>query len=244
MSEESRDPQSDASAGGGGARRIILFTLLGVMIAALAYDYLVARPRVSSAYDQITEASTKANAKGGDMLTNTEVRELLGKEPVETFMDGGQSVEVFHYMGGLLVKPHKLYTVYRKSGDDWMFSRHSKFAYDSSQDVGSTELQIIDIDPDADPDAEYEGEANVGGGPQAGGGRRGGDGQDNANKNATDADQSAADKQPAADDASPEEPKKAAEDDSEAAPEGDAAAEASDTKNDTKPDAGEKSSEK
>lgn len=155
MADDSQGAAAGDAAAGGGVRRIVLFGVLALMIVALGYDYLVARPAVGDAYEQIAEASIKANAKGNDILTNVEVQQLLGREPAETRMDGPQRVEVFHYMGGLIVKPHKLFTVYRKTGDEWMFSRHSKFAYDESQDVGASEIRIVAGEPEANTEQQY-----------------------------------------------------------------------------------------
>ncbi|MDM4015790.1 hypothetical protein [Roseiconus lacunae] len=154
------------------ARSAILYVLLGLMVVALIYDYRVARPAVSADYDKVAEASMEANRVANDFLTNTEVRELLGKEPTETFDDGPETVEVYHYTGGLIIKPHKLYTVYRKSGDELMFSRHSKFAYDESQSVGPTESVIITAEDSASEDAIYDSEEG-GGTPAASSGDSG-----------------------------------------------------------------------
>lgn len=159
------DSQSPANDSSGGTRKMVLYGLLALMIVALGYDYLVARPAVSAAYDQITNASVQANSKGVGFLSNENVRELIGKEPAETFMDGSHSVEVFHWPGGLIVKPHKLYTVYTKSGDGWLFTRHAKFAYDKAIDV-FPDRTIVEPAEGADLQAEYDAEES-GGGPGA-----------------------------------------------------------------------------
>ncbi|OYP36029.1 hypothetical protein [Rhodopirellula sp. MGV] len=151
MSEEQQT--AEPTKQGSSARSAILYGVLALMVVALIYDYKVARPAVSADYDKVTEASTKANGIANDFLTNLEVRELLGKEPVETFSDGGETVEVFSYMGGLIVKPHKLFVAYRKSGDELMFSRHAKFAYDESNSVGPTQSVVIEKPADDDEGA-------------------------------------------------------------------------------------------
>ena len=171
-----QDEQWPAQDAGGGTRKMVLYGLLALMIVALAYDYLVARPAVSEAYDQITTASIEANRKGTEFLSNEKVRELIGKQPAETFMDGSNSVEVFHWRGGLIVKPHKLYTVYAKNGDNWLFFRHAKFAYERSSDV-LPDRSIVPAPEGEDLEAEYMEEGESGGpGPGGAGGGGGGGG--------------------------------------------------------------------
>ncbi|WP_182866687.1 hypothetical protein [Stieleria mannarensis] len=166
--QDESSPRSDS--GGGGARKIVLYGLLGLMVAALAYDYLVARPAVNTAYDQIAEASMAANRKGAGFLSNEQVRELIGKQPVETFNDGRYTVEVFHWPGGLIVKPHKLYAVYMKNGDGLMFNRHAKFVYEAA-DIVTPDRPIASA-PDDEPPASYDEEEMAGGGGGGGGGGR------------------------------------------------------------------------
>lgn len=191
-SQENSGTASDqwpAKDSGGGTRRLVLFGLLGLMVVALAYDYLVARPAVNAAYDKITDESVAVNRTGTGFLSNLKVRELVGKEPAETFMDGDQSVEVFHWAGGLIVKPHKLYAVYKKSGDDKLFYRHSKFAYEASS-VVTPDRPLVQAPDEDDSDAEealYEAEMTGGdqaGGGQAGGGQRGGGGDTDSSSRA------------------------------------------------------------
>ncbi|QEG01688.1 hypothetical protein Mal15_57660 [Stieleria maiorica] len=161
-SAESQDAPSPRNDSGGGGRKILLYGLLGLMVAALAYDYLVARPAVNAAYDQITDASMTANRKGAGFLSNEQVRELIGKQPVHTFKDGRYTVEVFHWPGGLIVKPHKLYAVYMKNGDSLMFNRHAKFVYEAA-DIVTPDRPIAPA-PDDEPPASYDEEEMSGGG--------------------------------------------------------------------------------
>jgi hypothetical protein len=155
-SSEPKWPAKDET--GGGTRKVILYGLLALMVAALAYDFLVARPAVNAAYDKIAAASVEINAKGNEYLSNTDVQELIGKKPAETFMDGTQSVEVFKWTGGLIVKPHRLYAVYRKNGDDWMFSRHEAFAYDESGSTGAKGNYVVEVG-DVGEEDDYESES-------------------------------------------------------------------------------------
>ncbi|MCC9599448.1 hypothetical protein LOC67_02665 [Stieleria sp. JC731] len=210
MSEQSNTESAKQS---NPARSAILYVVLALMVVALIYDYKVARPAVSADYDKVTEASTAANRVANDFLTNMEVRELLGKEPNETFEDGPETVEVFKYMGGLIVKPHRLYVVYRKSGDELMFSRHSKFAYDESSAVGPTEAVVIVNEDGDDEDAQYDAESGGGAapaGPPAGGGSggppaaAGGGGPQDSSAYRPQPEEAPAEEAPAADDSSEE----------------------------------------
>ncbi|PAY15495.1 hypothetical protein CKO51_31610 [Rhodopirellula sp. SM50] len=168
-SADARDEQWPSKDSGGGTRKTVLYVLLGLMVVALGYDYLVARPAVNAAYDQVTEASMKANRKGVGFLSNTDVRELLGREPVQTFEDGRYQVEVYQWRGGLIVKPHKLYTVYMPNKGGWMFNRHAKFAYEATG-VVNPDRPLVPVDDDEPLESYDEAEMSAGGGgPRADG---------------------------------------------------------------------------
>ena len=95
MSDESTTTSEDTS---GNARTKVLIGILGLALAALAYDYRVARAGVDGAYAQIAQRSIEVNAQNTMMFTNLDVRELLDKEPSETFNDvNGDMVEVFSW---------------------------------------------------------------------------------------------------------------------------------------------------
>ncbi|KAA5539621.1 hypothetical protein FYK55_23940 [Roseiconus nitratireducens] len=135
----------DTPVSNGKARRLFLFGLLGVVLIALGYDYLVARPSVDAAYNLIAEA----DATSAETLTNEDVSDLLGKEPVHTFTDGNQTVEVYYFTSGVLVKPHKLYTAYQKDGDQLLFYRHAKYVYDKAKETPREGVEIVREDASA-----------------------------------------------------------------------------------------------
>ena len=58
------------------ARKYILFVLLAIMIVAITYDYLYARPAVEADYLAIVDESARINAIGDDKFTNYELRKL------------------------------------------------------------------------------------------------------------------------------------------------------------------------
>jgi hypothetical protein len=138
MSDQSTTTSENTS---GNTRTKILFGILGLTLAALAYDYCVARVGVDSAYDQIRQRSVEVNADKTTMFTNLDVRELLDKEPSETFNDvNGDMVEVFSWRSGLPFRTHDLFAVYKPSAGKKMFYRHAKFNYEESKAVSNVSV--------------------------------------------------------------------------------------------------------
>ena len=171
---ESNTPSTASASRADVVRKLILFVLLGIMLAALAYDYRVARPAVNAAYDKITDESRRVNADGHAVFTNKDVSKLLGRQPDESFRDAADLVEVYHFAGGVPLKPHKLYTVFKKNGENEIFYRHAKFGYRTSQDVipipVPTEIEY------SEEEAGQMNEQMIQMGPPGGGGGPGGPG--------------------------------------------------------------------
>ena len=145
MTDASPPPRSTSQTASGKLRSRILLAVLAVLLVALGFDYLVARPRVSAAYDAIAERHMEVNANANEILTNQDIHELLGKEPARTFPDGSTKVEVFSWASGVPFRTHDLFVVYQKSGDRQMFRRHSKFAYERESDVSPVN-QVVEAD--------------------------------------------------------------------------------------------------
>jgi hypothetical protein len=138
MSDQSTTTSEDTS---GKTRTKVLFGILGLALAALAYDYRVARVGVDSAYDQIQQRNVEVNAENTTMFTNLDVRELLDKEPSETFNDvNGDMVEVFSWRSGLPFRTHNLFAVYKSSAGKKMFYRHAKYTYEESKAVSNVSV--------------------------------------------------------------------------------------------------------
>lgn len=163
----------------GGARRMILFAVLALLLVALAYDYGVARAGVETAYNKIVDRSAELNADSTKKFTNEDVRTLLGREPSRVFQDddNGDTVEVFSWQSGVPFKTHDLFAVYKPNDGDLMFYRHAKFKYESSGDVSPFNVAtIIEVEEgyteDGDGGGGDEGTdpAGGGGGPGGGGG--------------------------------------------------------------------------
>lgn len=116
-------------------RKLVLGLILAAALGALVYDYAVARPNVEHAYEQITQRYEEVNATPAEMLTNEDIRRLLDKQPARTFTDAGDRVEVFSWVSGFPLRTHDLYVVFRETGQQQVFLRHSKFAYDSAAEL-------------------------------------------------------------------------------------------------------------
>jgi hypothetical protein len=118
-----------APAKPGRLRQIILFTLLGLMLMAAAYDYIIARPNVDKAYDQISQLNNSMNSASMSKQTlNTDIHKEINRTPEKTYTQGPYRVEVFSWMAGLPFRTHDLYAVYTPKGNDLVFMRHYKFA--------------------------------------------------------------------------------------------------------------------
>jgi hypothetical protein len=112
----------------GKLRQVILFSLLAVMLAAFAYDYRVARPRVEEAYKQIVELNDATNSMAmANPTLNTDIHREISRTPSRTYTDGPYRVEVFSWMAGLPFRSHNLYAIYTSNGNDLVFMRHYKF---------------------------------------------------------------------------------------------------------------------
>jgi hypothetical protein len=170
---------AQSAATGSSLRRKFLFGLLGILLIALAYDYAVARPGVETAYDQIAERSIEVNANSTQVFTNTDVHQLIGKDPARTFQDpNGDTVEVFRWLSGLPIRSHELFAVYKPNGGKLLFHRHAKFKYETSEEVGNLSSARMVAKPEdyASVDASGMVESGTDGGPGGGGPGGGGPG--------------------------------------------------------------------
>ncbi|PHQ34068.1 hypothetical protein [Rhodopirellula bahusiensis] len=147
MSDTPQEPANPSSpqpksSGTGHKGLFIILIAIAVVLAAFCYETFLAPANLQAGFDKVAEAQLKSL---GDKktLTNLDVREVLGKEPADTYNEGEEYVEVFHWMGGMIVNSHKLYAVYRKQGEDWTFVRHSL------KPKEMTDKQTIVVDPDA-----------------------------------------------------------------------------------------------
>ncbi|MEM9643454.1 MAG: hypothetical protein AAF989_00560 [Planctomycetota bacterium] len=112
-------------------RQLILLGLLGVMLAALAYDFKVARAEVDKAYEAIEARNLQLMSDGAAMFTKEEIRNIVGFEPSETFEAGTSKVDVFAWQSGLPFRKHKLYVSYKPFKGEEIFFQQDKYTFEA-----------------------------------------------------------------------------------------------------------------
>jgi hypothetical protein len=101
-----------------------LLGLLALMLAALWYDYKVARPAVEDAYERIARLNSEINSRPGKMfMTNKDVQNELKRTPIRQFSEGGYMVEVYGWRSGLPTNTHNYYAVYVDAAP-YIFLKH------------------------------------------------------------------------------------------------------------------------
>jgi hypothetical protein len=121
------------------ARRLrltLLFTMLGLLLFALWYDYEVARPAVEQAYESIAEINLQINTSPRAM-TGLDVRQALGKLPAGTFTVGPYQVEVYAWVAGLPFRSHEVYVVYFGRGQNKTVRCHYKYVLPVDELIGA-----------------------------------------------------------------------------------------------------------
>lgn len=104
-----------------------------VALVCLAYDFLFARPSVNQAFDAVSALRASDPAS---QLTQADIATVIGHQPMQTFRDRSDLVEVYKWRSGLPTLTHKLYAVYREGGGgEYFFYRHSKFTHERSDDL-------------------------------------------------------------------------------------------------------------
>ncbi|MEM6978291.1 MAG: hypothetical protein AAF539_01405 [Planctomycetota bacterium] len=132
MSDDQTSTPNQAAPKSSGVRKGLLVVIFIGLIAALFYDYGVARPAVDDAYAAITQRFDEANAKA-ETLGSDDIDVLIDRPPASSFEDGDNEVQVYQWASGLPLRSHKLFVVYRDTpgSDESKFVAHFKYAYDS-----------------------------------------------------------------------------------------------------------------
>ena len=87
------------------------------------------------------------------MLTNADIRELIGKQPSATFRDeNGDTVEVYKWRAGMPVRTYDLFAVFRENGGRLLFYRHAMGKYETGNEI----LQIASESPSQIPSENRE----------------------------------------------------------------------------------------
>jgi hypothetical protein len=121
----SNDPASEASSPPSGPAtqgmppsRIVLYAILGLLIVALGYDFLVARPGQQAAAEKLN--AFMPDQSGGAMISNAEptsyeqVIEAIGVEPSSSMEGPTYFMDQFSWRSGLPWRSHDLYVIYTK----------------------------------------------------------------------------------------------------------------------------------
>jgi hypothetical protein len=93
-------PASAPAAQAGGGRLIALLILLGVAIAALAYDYLYAGPGIEADDKKLEAFVDEANSQGAaksTRLTADEIQKALGRKPTWSEKHPDEHYEIEYY---------------------------------------------------------------------------------------------------------------------------------------------------
>jgi len=111
----SEAPEATKS-GGMSPLRIILFLILVTMIAALVYDWYVARPAADAAYATVEKLVTESAAKPADegQATRDDVQKAIGKEPSVELDKDWYFVEEYHWIRGLPWQSYYVTVIYNK----------------------------------------------------------------------------------------------------------------------------------
>lgn len=131
-------------------RKLVLGVVFILLLAALIYDYGVARPSVNQAYDAVTDQFQQTNF-AAQTLTRDQIETLLGRSSSDSFSDGQDTVQVYHWASGLPMKNHKLFVVYENKDDGKgdVFLRHSKYVYDAEASLVARSPEEIAADQKA-----------------------------------------------------------------------------------------------
>lgn len=123
--EQDSSSQTPAPEGASSPLRMVLFVVLGVMIVALAYDYLYARKQpdtvATALLPQIDPTTPVSNV---DPKTMNEVVAIVGRQP-ERKIEGSNYWQITYcWRAGLPWKTHDLHVVFTK-GNPPIYYSHS-----------------------------------------------------------------------------------------------------------------------
>jgi hypothetical protein len=131
--QNASQPSSDKPGGNRQATLIRQGVLIGILVivgGALAYDYLVARPKAQAAYD-----------KAGEFEKSQAVRDVVIKElgePSKTFTkEGDLTIDRYDFRSGVIFRKYEVYIVYNRSG----------IIESSAKDQEPQEMSLADVDP-------------------------------------------------------------------------------------------------
>lgn len=89
---------------GSTTRTLILAAILAIVVAALAYDYLVAAPGSEKAFDTLEALAAERESQGtasGGLLHSTDVQKAFGFAPTKTKVEQNYTVEWYCWWGNI-----------------------------------------------------------------------------------------------------------------------------------------------
>ncbi|MBM4004567.1 MAG: hypothetical protein FJ295_15010 [Planctomycetes bacterium] len=95
-------------------RQFVLLGVFVILLGALAYDFLWARPAVHQAYlavNALVEKQAKT-AVGKDLIGPAEVRQTVGRAHSSKRTEGTSTIETYEWRAGMPLRTYKLYVVY------------------------------------------------------------------------------------------------------------------------------------
>jgi hypothetical protein len=125
MNEAKPTTESQAPGSGRIILRIALFAILGVLLCAFAYEYLVARAQSAGALAKIEELD-KVMGDRSEPTTDTEIQKAIGFEPIREQRDRETVVERYRWMSAVPFRPpYELWVLYKQGIDGrWMHMSH------------------------------------------------------------------------------------------------------------------------
>ena len=167
--EQPSDATQPDTPKGSSMRLNILLCILVLGVAAIAYDRMVARPAVEAAYAAILAKNIEVNATRGQVFTNIDVQELIGKTPARTFPNpDGDTVEIYQWRAGLPIRTHDLYAIYTQMDGKQLFQDGGLGDYDEimkEAGASSRKSKVVTLtEEDIKAMSQADREANQGGG--------------------------------------------------------------------------------
>lgn len=123
--EQNVSPEASAYESTSSPLRTVLFVVLGIMIVALAYDYLYARKQPEAVATEILpQIDMTTSVSNVDPKTMDEVIEIVGREPAEKIEGSNYWQITYRWRAGLPWKTYDLNVVFTK-GDPPIYYSHS-----------------------------------------------------------------------------------------------------------------------
>lgn len=149
--KESEAKESKPQSGGARVvvRQLVLFAILGVCLAAAAYEFLYARAESAATYEKICEFGERKRDLD-EPSTDADIHKLVDFPPVRVKPD--QSTAIDYYRWSSVVpfrKPYEVWVLYKLGNDGrWM---HFSQGLNTTPELISDEPPAPIVQPDAPP---------------------------------------------------------------------------------------------